>query len=296
MKRYDLVFTGHITFDDIETPGGSRRDLPGGAPFFGAAAAAPSKKHIAAITRMAEKDAHILEPLKAAGIDVFLQPAPETTHMRVVHPTENVDQRMMYQIRNAGFFTIEEMPAIEPCPIHLGALTDREFTLDFMQELKERAFRLSVDMQSFVRQVDTATGAIHFADVPAKKEIINLVDKVKLDIVEAEILTGTDDMNKAAAIVEEWGSVETLITSSDGALVRHKGRTFFEKYVNRSSHGRTGRGDTTMGAYLAWRIDHDVQESLKFAVALASIKMETPGPFKGTLEDVLAVIAAGRLA
>ena len=294
MKSYDLVFAGHITFDDIEAPGTATRDVPGGAPLFGAAAAAPSKKRIAVITRMAEKDAHILAPLKTAGIYVFLQPAPETTHMRVVHPTENVDQRMMYQIRNAGFFAIEEMPRIEPCQLHLGALTDREFTLEFMRELKKRAFRLSVDMQSFVRQVDTATGAIHFADVPSKKEIVSLVDKVKLDMVEAEIITGTDDMSKAAAMLEEWGSAETLITRSDGALVRYKGRTYFERYINKTFHGRTGRGDTTMGAYLAWRIDHDVQESLKFAVALASIKMETPGPFRGALDDVLGVMAADR--
>jgi len=31
-----------------------------------------------------------------------------------------------------------------------------------------------------------------------------------------------------------------------------------------------------------------VAESLKFAAALVSIKMETPGPFQGTLADVLA--------
>jgi hypothetical protein len=34
-----------------------------------------------------------------------------------------------------------------------------------------------------------------------------------------------------------------------------------------------------------------VHESLRFAVALASIKMESPGPFRGTLSDVLAVMA-----
>jgi len=33
---------------------------------------------------------------------------------------------------------------------------------------------------------------------------------------------------------------------------------------------------------------HDVQASLSFAAALASIKMETPGPFGGSLEGVLA--------
>jgi hypothetical protein len=34
-------------------------------------------------------------------------------------------------------------------------------------------------------------------------------------------------------------------------------------------------------------MDHDVGESLRFAAALASLKMETPGPFKGCFEDVL---------
>jgi sugar/nucleoside kinase (ribokinase family) len=64
------------------------------------------------------------------------------------------------------------------------------------------------------------------------------------------------------------------------------GKTYYEKFSNKSVVGRTGRGDTTFAAYLAWRLDHDAGESLKFAAALVSIKMETPGPFRGTLEDV----------
>ena len=289
MERYDLVFVGHVTFDDIEAKEGSSHDVPGGAPLFGALAAIASNKRIAVITRVAKQDAYILAPLKAAGVDVYLQPTSETTHMRVVHPTENLDERLMYQTKDAGFFLIEEMPSIEPCLVHLGALTDREFTLEFMRQLKKRGFRLSVDMQGFVRQVDAVTGAVQFRDVPAKREIISLVDMVKLDVVEAEILTGSRDLEEAATIVENWGSTETVITRSDGALVRYKGQTYFEQFVNKSSHGRTGRGDTTMGAYLAWRMDHEVHESLKFAVGLASIKMETPGPFRGTVNDVLAL-------
>jgi sugar/nucleoside kinase (ribokinase family) len=291
MKRYDLVFLGHVTFDNIEAREGSSHRVPGGAPLFGAFAAAPSNKRIAVITRMAKEDAHILKPLEAAGVDVYLQPSSETTHMRVVHPTENLDERLLYQTKNAGFFTIEEMPPLEPCLIHLGAITDMEFTLEFVQALRARGFRLSVDMQSFVRQVDTGTGVVRLRDVPAKREIISLVDMLKLDIVEAEVLTGTNDPVEASAVLEEWGAAETLITRSEGALVRHQGKTYFERYVNKSAAGRTGRGDTTMGAYMAWRIDHDVEESLQFAVALASIKMETRGPFKGTLSDVLAVMA-----
>jgi sugar/nucleoside kinase (ribokinase family) len=292
MNRYDLVFMGHVTIDEIDAPEGSARGVPGGAPFFGAFAACWSKKKIAVVTRMAEEDAPILEPLKRAGIDVYLQPVAATTHMRVVHPTGNPDERVMVQTRNAGFFVDADVPPIEPCWIHLGALTDREFSLGFMRHLKQRGFRLSVDMQNFVRQVDPDTGIIQFRDAPDKREIAGLADRVKLDIVEAEVLTGTRNMEEAATRVEEWGALETILTCSEGALARHKGKIYFERYSNRNSQGRTGRGDTTMGAYLARRMDHGVQESLAFAVALASIKMESPGPFRGLLEDVLARMSA----
>jgi len=288
MNRYDLVFMGHVTIDEIEAKEGSARGVPGGAPYFGAFAACWSKKRIAVVTRMADDDAYMLDPLKAAGIDVYLQPVPSTTHMRVVHPTGNVDERLMFQTQNAGFFVNADIPPIEPCLIHLGALTDREFTIGFMRHLKQRGFRLSVDMQNFVRQVDTETAVIQFRDVPGKREIVGLADIVKLDVIEAEVLTGTRDSEEAARLVEEWGALETILTCSDGAFARCKGKTYFERFSNRSSQGRTGRGDTTTGAYLARRIDHSVQESLRFAVALASIKMETPGPFRGSLEDVLA--------
>jgi sugar/nucleoside kinase (ribokinase family) len=288
MNSYDLVFIGHVTIDDIEAAEGSSRGVPGGAPFFGALAAVPSNRKIAVITKVAEEDEHILAPLKMAGIDVISLDTSETTHMLVVHKTDNMDERLIYQTKNAGFFDIESMPAIECRLMHLGALTDQEFTLEFMRQLKGRVPRLSMDMQNIVRQVDITTGLINFKDTLVKKEMTMLVDAVKLDVVEAEILTGTNDLNEAAAIVEGWGASETMITRSDGVLLRHRGQTYFENYSNKSVHGRTGRGDTTMGAYLAWRIDHDVHESLKFAVALASIKMETPGPFRGSLNDVMA--------
>jgi len=287
MKKYDVVFIGHVTIDEIDAAEGAAQGVPGGAPFFGAFAAAGAAKKIAVITRMAEQDAHLLEPLRQSGIDVILIPAPETTHMRVIHPTANVDERVMYQTKDAGFFKIEELPSFETSLVHLGALTDREFTLEFMQKLKERGFRLSVDMQGFVRQVDESTRTIRFGDVPDKQDIMGMVDFVKLDVVEAKILTGTDNISEAAAICEGWGCRETLITRSDGVLVRSMGKDYFEGFSNRSSAGRTGRGDTTFGAYLARRLYHSIEESIKFAASLASIKMENPGPFRGTLKDVI---------
>lgn len=285
--RHDIVFVGHLSVDRIDPFGGSTRIEPGGAALFASMAASCATKKIAVVTRIAGADGHLLDPIRAAGIDVYVQESNETTRMHVIHPGESADERQMFQGRNAGFFLLEEMPLLQPCLMHLGGLTDREFTLAFMRGIKERGFRLSVDMQSFVRQVDERTRSISFRDVPEKREIMGMADLVKLDVVEAKILTGTDDLAEAAAICETWGSPETVITRSDGVLARKNKKNCFERFSNKNTTGRTGRGDTTFGAYLAWRPDHSVEESLRFAASLASIKMETPGPFSGTLEDVV---------
>lgn len=67
---------------------------------------------------------------------------------------------------------------------------------------------------------------------------------------------------------------------------------YYEKFSNQSVVGRTGRDGTALAAHLAYRLAHEVTESLRFAAALVSLKMESPGPFGGTLADVLARMQA----
>lgn len=115
-----------------------------------------------------------------------------------------------------------------------------------------------------------------------------MIEIIKLDVAEAKALTGTDDPVKAASIIDDWGCSETIITNSKGVLAYKEGERYFAEFSNKSVQGRTGRGDTTIGAYLARRINHSVEESVKFTAALVSIKMETEGHFTGTIKDVLA--------
>jgi sugar/nucleoside kinase (ribokinase family) len=285
---YDLAFIGHVCFDEVIPYRDTPHTAPGSAVMCGALAAARVGKKVAVVTRMAPKDKNILEPMRQNGIDLYVIPAAETTYMKVVHATADVDERQIYQLANAGFFSLAEIPTLAVRQVHLAGITDQEFDLDFIRGLKEKSYHLSVDMQSFVRQVQPVQHSIAFGDVPNKKEIVRQMDMVKLDNVEAKVLTGTDDLERAARAMEDWGCPEVVITQADGVLARVEGKTFYEKFSNRSVVGRTGRGDTTFAAYLARRLDHNVAEALKFAAALVSIKMETPGPFNGTLDDVLA--------
>ncbi len=291
---YDITFVGHMCYDEIIPFGGKPLVAPGSAVLCGAMVGARVGKKIAAVVKMSKDDEGILAPMKEAGVDTYLIPAPVTTYSRVLHETANVDERRLTIVRTAGVISISDVPPLESRRVHLAGISDSEFDMNLMKGLKSRGYILSADMQSFVRQITPVTNEIAFGDVRDKKEIAGLMDMLKLDIVEAKILTGTDDLEKAGIEIESWGCPEVLITHSAGVLARVRGKTFYEKFSNRSVVGRTGRGDTTFAAYLARRLDYGVEESLGFAAALVSIKMENIGPFHGTLEDVYARMKESR--
>ncbi|MGA3142083.1 MAG: PfkB family carbohydrate kinase [Verrucomicrobiota bacterium] len=285
-KNYDITFVGHMCYDEIIPFGGKPHIAPGSAVLCGAMVAARVGKKVAAVVKMAKQDENILQPMKDVGVETYLVPSDVTTYAMVVHESANVDERKLAVVKSAGLISINDVPTLSSTCVHLAGISDTEFDMALMKGLKSRGYSLSADMQSFVRHITPVTHEIQFSDVSNKKDIAGMMDKLKLDVVEARILTGTEDLEKAAIIVESWGCPETMITHSQGVLARVNGVTYYEKFSNSNFSGRTGRGDTTFAAYLSWRLDHDVRESLKFAAALVSIKMETPGPFKGTLEDV----------
>lgn len=290
MSAYDITFIGHMCFDEITPFGGETKIAPGSAVLCGAMVAARIGKKVAVVTKMSEKDKEILKPMEELGIDIYTIPSDETTYSVVIHPSENVDERRLILKKSAGIIKIDEIPDLDTKFMHLAGISNTEFDMDLIRGLHEKGYNLSIDMQSFVRQVDPVTKEIFFKDDQAKREVAKLMSKIKLDIVEAEVLTGTKDLEKAAITFEEWGCAETIITQAEGVLARVDGETYYEKFSNRSIVGRTGRGDTTFAAYLSHRMEHGALESLKFAAALVSIKMEKAGPFSGTLTDVFTRI------
>jgi sugar/nucleoside kinase (ribokinase family) len=286
-KKYDITFVGHMCYDEIKHFGQEAKVAPGSAVLCGAMVAARVGKKVAAVVKMSPKDEEILQPMKDLGIDTYLIPSEHTSYNRVVHESENMDERTMTLIKSAGLIDIKDVPELDSTCVHLAGISDTEFDMALMKGLKARNYpSLSVDMQSFVRHINPVTKNHEYSDVADKKEIAAMMDKLKLDVLEAKLLTGTDDLEKAAIIVESWGCSDIMITQSEGVLVRVDGKTYYEKFSNSNVSGRTGRGDTTFVAYLSHRLDHGIAESVKFAAALVSIKMETPGPFSSTLEEV----------
>ncbi len=143
----------------------------GSAVLCGALAAVRCGRSVSVVTRMALEDRSLIESMESAGVDVHVIPAPVTTYMKVVHSSEDMDERSIFQFKNAGTFKAEQLPQLNPRIIHLAGISDQEFDLPFIQQMKNTGALLSADMQSFVRQVDSASGAISFEDVPLKEEL-----------------------------------------------------------------------------------------------------------------------------
>jgi sugar/nucleoside kinase (ribokinase family) len=268
-------------------PFGDRKTISmGSAVLQGAITASRCGLKILVITRQAKADSDITSLLNENNVTVYSIPSRETSWIFVRHPGSDPDEREMILKKNAGFFTISDIPEVNSGWIHLAGISDREFTLSFIRGLKKRGCPLSIDMQGFVRQVEPVSRRINYKDVDNKKEIVSLMHRIKLDVREAEILAKTNDPGKASEVIRDWGCPEVMITGSNGICLNYQGEIYWERFTSQTIIGRNGRGDTSFAAYLSRRLTDAPREALKFAASLVSIKMESPGFFKGTINDV----------
>jgi sugar/nucleoside kinase (ribokinase family) len=113
-----------------------------------------------------------------------------------------------------------------------------------------------------------------------------LVDVVKSDAVEAEFLTGETDLYKAAQSYAEMGPGEIVLTHREGLLIYADGKFFEMNFYPARLDGRSGRGDTCIGAYVAQRLSLAPREAGIWAAAVTSLKMENVGPFNGSTSEV----------
>jgi sugar/nucleoside kinase (ribokinase family) len=88
------------------------------------------------------------------------------------------------------------------------------------------------------------------------------------------------------------GSKEVVLTHKDGVLIYAEGKLsnfgFFPSRVN----GRSGRGDTCIGTYVAMRLTKPPRQAGVWAAAVTSLKMEHLGPFNRSIAEVEELIHA----
>ena len=192
---------------------------------------------------------------------------------------------MLFRSSVADPFTIDDIPNnINSQIYHFAGLISGEFDNEMIKFLHNKG-KVALDVQGFLRTVGENKEMV-FNDWKEKKEYLPFIDYLKTDAAEAEIMTGAKDRKIAAEMLFEWGAKEIMITYNKEVLIYNGKKHYTFPLKPRNLSGRSGRGDTCFSAYITERVDKEIEEALLFAAALVSLKMESPGPFRGTRDDV----------
>ncbi len=286
---YDVVCIGNYTKDTIITPSGTRY-VDGGGSRYAAYAAASLGLKVAIVTRLSREDIHVVAKLILAGIDCFPTYSPESTLMYLEYPTDNPDIRDLSVKGVAGSISVCDVEHLQLKSAVINSSLRGEVGLDVIRVLKEKKAFLAADMQGFVRVLQDEN--LVYAPWEEMEVTLPYLDFLKSDAVEAAFLTGESDIFKAAKIYASMGASEIILTHKDGLLIYAGGRFHELGFFPNRLDGRSGRGDTCIGAYVAMRLTKDPLEAGIWSAALTSLKMEELGPFDRPVSDVEALIHA----
>ena len=286
-QKFDVATLGNYTKDTIVTAAGTHH-ADGGGVNYSAHAALALGRRVAAVMRLAAEDFHVVRALEAAGITVFATATPSSTLMRLEYPTDNPDERILTVADTAGAFSPEQVRDIDASAFIISPSIRGEFPVETIRELRKKDALISADAQGFIR-VRRSDGRLEHLPWPEQEEVLAMIDVLKADIVEAEALTGEPDMKAAAKALAAQGPREIVITHRDGIVVLADGHFLEAQFHARSMDGRSGRGDTCVGSYMAARLEHPPEEAILWSAATTSLKVETPGPIRRSYEEIVGL-------
>lgn len=286
MKKYESVIIGHITKDYNIDHEDNTVEICGGAVLFSSASAYALGHKVAAVTKINKADTDRLSQFTLPEEDIYAAECENSSTMRNKYFTADKERRDSTCLSVGSPFNFQDIPEnIESEIYHFAGLVYGDFPNEMIKQCAKKA-AVAVDVQAYLRHVNKENGKMYFEDWADKKEILPYITYLKTDAAEAEILTGTSDREQAAKILHSLGAKEILITHNSEVLVYDGEKIYTCPIKARNLSGRTGRGDTTFAAYITERLTKDIPSALLYATATVSLKMETPGAFRGTREDV----------
>ncbi|MGN0526922.1 MAG: PfkB family carbohydrate kinase [Acutalibacteraceae bacterium] len=291
MKHYDSMIIGHITKDFNIDHEGNQVEICGGAVLYSSASAYALGHKVAAVTRLAKSDYDRLEQFTIPKEDVYVIPSKSSTTMKNQYFTADKERRACTCLSLGDHFETDDIPKDASADIyHFAGLIYGDYPNELIKKCADLG-KVAVDVQTCLRHADMEdNGRMYFEDWADKKEMLPYVTFLKTDAAEAEILTGCTDRLEAAKILHSWGAKEILITHNTEVLAYDGENAYTCPIKARNLSGRTGRGDTTFAAYINERLNKSMEEALLYATAIVSLKMETPGVFKGTKADIESYI------
>jgi sugar/nucleoside kinase (ribokinase family) len=284
----DICCVGHITSDKVVTTK-SIMHMPGGTAWYFSFAVCKLDLDYLLVTALAPAELDYVTTLRNKQIEVVIQESKHTVIFENIY-SEDQDFRTQNVLKEADPFEEQFLLPIEAKIFHLGPLLSKDFSLDFIKAIAAKS-SISLDVQGYLREVKE--NKVYAADWPEKMEALQYVDFLKTDEAELKSLTNCEDVREAAKMVADWGVKEVVITNgSHGSMIYCENVYYtIPAYRPQIIVDATGCGDTYMAGYLYQRVKGvNIEKAGRFAAALASLKMESAGPFNGTLKDVMSLL------
>lgn len=281
---YDTLILGQISKDiNIDCDGKTIRER-GGAVIYSSFAASSIGHRTAVLPKGSASPEEAKQYFeKAKNIDVYPVFSSTDTSIRNQYHTADKEKRTSTALSRIEAYVIGDIPDVEASIYHIAGLMRGDLGDEIIEYAHTRA-KTALDVQGVLRCVED--GNMVYRDWEEKHKYLPMIDFLKTDAAEAQILTGTEDRRRAASILGDWGAGEVMITHNTEVLVYREGKIYTQPLKPRNLSGRSGRGDTCFSTYITERLEKSIEQALLTAAALVSLKMENSGPFMGNRADV----------
>lgn len=281
-----VLLIGHLTRDLIRV-GERTVHAAGGTVHYAGVAYARLGQRVRVFTKAARLDAdELAAPLRRSGCSVQVIASAATTEFENVL-TEDLRTRAQRVASVADPFATGDVHFERGRVVHLGPLTNREMSAEFVEAAAAQAGVLVLDVQGFVRELhgDRVVPAA-WADAA---RLLPLCHVLKADDREASRLTGERAPDRAALALHQCGVREVLVTvAHEGSYLAADAAVHHVPALPPPAGvDSTGAGDTFTAGYVVARLrGRPPLEAARFASAAASLSLAETGPFNGTLGDV----------
>ena len=281
---YDLVAIGNPVYDEITTPyvRTSGRVLSGCSTNACLAARKLGLEKVALIGCIGKDyEQKFRSDIAEYGIELpNVKVSEETGGFKLVYDDDG--NRTLDVIGVAGKILPQDIPSrcLDARIILLGPIL-QEIDVDLVEFLRDRSrAEIFLDPQGIVREIG-GTGRIREVCNRSRAEaFVKLVDIVKPNEHESEILTGLRDPYDSAENLVKWGAKIGIVTLAERGSVLYDKRDFSRIPAYETiAKDPTGAGDTYAGAFIRRHLEGaDLFDVAVFASAAASIKVEHTGP------------------
>ena len=285
---YDICCIGHITLDKVVTPR-TELHMAGGTAYYFTSALQNMDLNYLLVTSVAESEMNVIDDFREKGIEIWAYPSKYSVYFENIYG-DNLDNRTQNVLQEADPFHIDQLSEVEARIFHLGPLLASDIPIELIQYLATKGL-VSLDVQGYLRKVENKK--VNPADWPDKQKALANVTFLKADEAELFVLTGCSSVQEGSKVLADWGVKEAVITNGSMGSTIYSDGTFYHipAYPPKNPEDATGCGDTYMAGYLYYRSKgFDIERSGNFGAAIASLKMESPGPYTGSEKEIIELL------